>query len=175
MRRTCALRWRPGRPISLRSSPMCENCSQISSRHPLSLILSRPACACSTPSQASCSEPPVGYDLFGPTIERATANARAAGVADRVRIEQRDVSKGLPEQYDVITTEYSRNRTAHQATVCLLATRSKPDRAGDVRHAFEACHAFRDRRQVCTGKAGGIAQIREGVRAQCQLWGRGKS
>jgi 2-polyprenyl-3-methyl-5-hydroxy-6-metoxy-1,4-benzoquinol methylase len=46
----------------------------------------------------------IGYDIFGPTIERATANARAAGVADRVRFEQRDVSQGLPAQYDVITT-----------------------------------------------------------------------
>jgi 2-polyprenyl-3-methyl-5-hydroxy-6-metoxy-1,4-benzoquinol methylase len=46
----------------------------------------------------------MGYDAFGPTIERATANARAAGVADRVRFEHRDVSNGLPEQFDVITT-----------------------------------------------------------------------
>ena len=46
----------------------------------------------------------MGYDIFGPTIERAMANARAAGVADRVRFAQRDVSKGLPEHYDVITT-----------------------------------------------------------------------
>jgi len=46
----------------------------------------------------------VGYDIFGPTIERATANARAAGVADRVRFTQHDVSQGILEQYDVITT-----------------------------------------------------------------------
>ena len=46
----------------------------------------------------------MGYDVFGPTIERAMANARAAGVADRVRFAQRDVSQGLPEHYDVITT-----------------------------------------------------------------------
>jgi len=46
----------------------------------------------------------VGYDIFEPTIEKATAHAQAAGVADRVRFEQRDVSAGLPEQYDVITT-----------------------------------------------------------------------
>jgi SAM-dependent methyltransferase len=46
----------------------------------------------------------VGYDLFAPTVATATANAQAAGVADRVRFEQRDVSEGLPEQYDVITT-----------------------------------------------------------------------
>jgi SAM-dependent methyltransferase len=46
----------------------------------------------------------VGYDIFEPTIEEATAHAQAAGVADRVRFEQRDASAGLPEQYDVITT-----------------------------------------------------------------------
>src|SRR5260370_20415009 len=46
----------------------------------------------------------VGYDVFAPSIARATANAQAAGVADRVHFERRDVSQGLPEQYDVITT-----------------------------------------------------------------------
>jgi 2-polyprenyl-3-methyl-5-hydroxy-6-metoxy-1,4-benzoquinol methylase len=46
----------------------------------------------------------VGYDGFAPSIERAKANAESAGVADRVRFEHRDVSQGLPEQYDVITT-----------------------------------------------------------------------
>jgi 2-polyprenyl-3-methyl-5-hydroxy-6-metoxy-1,4-benzoquinol methylase len=46
----------------------------------------------------------VGYDNFGPTIERATTSAREAGVADRVRFEQRDISQGLPAQFDVITT-----------------------------------------------------------------------
>ena len=45
-----------------------------------------------------------GYDNFGPTVARATANAREAGVSDRVRFEERDVSKGLPAQFDVITT-----------------------------------------------------------------------
>src|SRR5215831_3478314 len=46
----------------------------------------------------------VGYDSFAPSIEQAMANAKAARVADRVRFEHRDVSGGLPEQYDVITT-----------------------------------------------------------------------
>jgi 2-polyprenyl-3-methyl-5-hydroxy-6-metoxy-1,4-benzoquinol methylase len=46
----------------------------------------------------------VGYDNFAPSIEQAKANAEAAGVADRVRFEHRDVSDGLLEQYDVITT-----------------------------------------------------------------------
>jgi 2-polyprenyl-3-methyl-5-hydroxy-6-metoxy-1,4-benzoquinol methylase len=46
----------------------------------------------------------VGYDSFAPFIEQATANAQAAGVADRVRFEHQDASEGLPEQYDVITT-----------------------------------------------------------------------
>jgi SAM-dependent methyltransferase len=34
----------------------------------------------------------------------AAANAAAAGVAGRVRFEQRDASQGLPELYDLITT-----------------------------------------------------------------------
>jgi 2-polyprenyl-3-methyl-5-hydroxy-6-metoxy-1,4-benzoquinol methylase len=46
----------------------------------------------------------VGYDNFAPFIQQATANAQAAGVADRVRFQHRDVSEGLHEQYDVITT-----------------------------------------------------------------------
>ena len=46
----------------------------------------------------------VGYDGFAPAVAQANANAQAAGVADRVRFEQRDASEGLPEQYDVITT-----------------------------------------------------------------------
>lgn len=46
----------------------------------------------------------VGYDVFGPTIERAAAKAHAAGVEDRVSFQQYDASMGLPEQFDVITT-----------------------------------------------------------------------
>jgi SAM-dependent methyltransferase len=42
--------------------------------------------------------------VFGPSVDRATANARAAGVADRVKFHQLDASAGLPEQYDVVTT-----------------------------------------------------------------------
>jgi SAM-dependent methyltransferase len=45
-----------------------------------------------------------GYELFGPLVARATANAEAAGVADRVRFEQRDVAAGLPRRYDLITS-----------------------------------------------------------------------
>lgn len=46
----------------------------------------------------------VGYDVFGPTVAVARDRARAAGVADRVTFEERDVSAGLSEKYDVITT-----------------------------------------------------------------------
>src|SRR6478609_1450804 len=45
-----------------------------------------------------------GFDIFPPTIERAARNADTAGVSDRVRCEARDVSKGLTEKYDVVTT-----------------------------------------------------------------------
>ena len=46
----------------------------------------------------------VGYDVFEPAICLATERAAAAGLADRIRFEQRDVSKELPGQFDVITT-----------------------------------------------------------------------
>lgn len=46
----------------------------------------------------------VGYEVFAPFVARATENAQAAGVADRVRFQHLDVSAGLPEPYDVITT-----------------------------------------------------------------------
>jgi 2-polyprenyl-3-methyl-5-hydroxy-6-metoxy-1,4-benzoquinol methylase len=46
----------------------------------------------------------IGYDVFGSSVEKATANAKSAGVADRVSFQKLDVSQGLPEQYDVITT-----------------------------------------------------------------------
>jgi 2-polyprenyl-3-methyl-5-hydroxy-6-metoxy-1,4-benzoquinol methylase len=45
-----------------------------------------------------------GYDLYAPWIDRARALAKEHGVDDRVTFEVRDVSDGLPEQYDVITT-----------------------------------------------------------------------
>ena len=46
----------------------------------------------------------VGYDIFAPNIEAAEHVAAEAGVSDRVRLEARDVSKGLPEKFDLITT-----------------------------------------------------------------------
>ena len=46
----------------------------------------------------------VGYDVFEPAIRLATERAVSAGLGGRIRFEQRDVSKGLPEQFDVVTT-----------------------------------------------------------------------
>lgn len=46
----------------------------------------------------------VGYELLDALVARATASAKASGVADRVTFEQRDVVNGLPQQYDLITT-----------------------------------------------------------------------
>lgn len=45
-----------------------------------------------------------GFDVFAPNVERATANARAAGVAERVSFRALDASTGLPETFDVIFT-----------------------------------------------------------------------
>jgi SAM-dependent methyltransferase len=46
----------------------------------------------------------VGYDVHEPSVTRATANARAAQVNDRVSFEHLDVAAGLPDVYDLITT-----------------------------------------------------------------------
>ena len=46
----------------------------------------------------------VGYDVFEPAIRSANDRAAAAGLADRIRFDHRDVSKGLSEQFDIITT-----------------------------------------------------------------------
>jgi SAM-dependent methyltransferase len=46
----------------------------------------------------------VGFDVLPRVIERARANAAAAGVSDRVRFEVRDAAQGLPGTYDAITT-----------------------------------------------------------------------
>jgi SAM-dependent methyltransferase len=46
----------------------------------------------------------IGFDLLPEQIERAQANATAAGVGDRVRFMQGDAAAGLPSSYDVITT-----------------------------------------------------------------------
>lgn len=46
----------------------------------------------------------VGYDAYQPAIDTANANARAAGLADRVRFEFCDVTKGVPGTFDLITT-----------------------------------------------------------------------
>jgi SAM-dependent methyltransferase len=46
----------------------------------------------------------VGYDISAAQLARAKQNAEQAGVAERVRFEQKDVGQGLPEKYDVIST-----------------------------------------------------------------------
>jgi 2-polyprenyl-3-methyl-5-hydroxy-6-metoxy-1,4-benzoquinol methylase len=46
----------------------------------------------------------VGYDVLPANVERAWANARAAGVADRVRFDIVDAAQGLPERFNVVTT-----------------------------------------------------------------------
>lgn len=46
----------------------------------------------------------VGYDSLPSSLERARANAEAAGVADRIRFVELDASAGLPESFDLVTT-----------------------------------------------------------------------
>ncbi len=46
----------------------------------------------------------VGYDAYPPAVETAQGYAEAAGLADRVRYEVCDVTKGIPDTFDLITT-----------------------------------------------------------------------
>jgi 2-polyprenyl-3-methyl-5-hydroxy-6-metoxy-1,4-benzoquinol methylase len=46
----------------------------------------------------------VGYDIYPPSVETAREYAAAAGLSDRVRYEVCDVTKGIPESFDLITT-----------------------------------------------------------------------
>jgi SAM-dependent methyltransferase len=45
----------------------------------------------------------VGYDVFPANVERATRSAAAADVSDRVSFEVRDVMKGIPPEFDLVT------------------------------------------------------------------------
>lgn len=46
----------------------------------------------------------VGYDVYEPAVVAAQSRAAAAGLSDRVRFEVRDVVRGLPQRFDVVTT-----------------------------------------------------------------------
>ncbi|MEU7896808.1 class I SAM-dependent methyltransferase [Nonomuraea sp. NPDC049152] len=46
----------------------------------------------------------VGLDLYEPSIQAATEQAREAGVGDRLRYELHDAAEGLPGTFDVVTT-----------------------------------------------------------------------
>lgn len=45
-----------------------------------------------------------GLDVYEPAIHGAIQRAKEAGVEERVRFEVRDVARGIPGEYDVITT-----------------------------------------------------------------------
>jgi SAM-dependent methyltransferase len=45
----------------------------------------------------------VGYDVYGPNVQRARAAAERAGFADRVRFAQVDGAVPLPSTFDLIT------------------------------------------------------------------------
>jgi SAM-dependent methyltransferase len=46
----------------------------------------------------------VGYDLFQGAVDRATRNAEAAGLSDRVRFERHDVMDGIRPEFDLVTS-----------------------------------------------------------------------
>lgn len=70
----------------------------------------------------------VGFDLVAESIDRAAASAAAAGVADRVRFEQRNIEDGLAEGYDVVTAFDVVHDAAHPVAFLREIKRAlKPD------------------------------------------------
>src|SRR5262249_22323284 len=99
----------------------------------------------------------VGYDLHGPNVDRAIANVAAAGLADRVRIEQRDVAAGLPEaEYDLVTTF----DVVHDATDPLALLRA-------IRRGLRADGAYVCLEMSCSherdGNAGPLGAMLHGI------------
>jgi SAM-dependent methyltransferase len=69
----------------------------------------------------------VGYDIFGPNVDRATANAKAAGLTQHVTFRQADVINGLPEQYDLITTfDVVHDAADPRGTLCAILHALRP-------------------------------------------------
>ena len=46
----------------------------------------------------------VGYEIYGPNVDRAMESVRAAGLSDRITIRHADASEDLSGRYDVVTT-----------------------------------------------------------------------
>jgi SAM-dependent methyltransferase len=55
-------------------------------------------------AQAFPSSRYTGYDIFQTQVDRAVENARMAELSDKITFKVADVSKGLPEKYDVVST-----------------------------------------------------------------------
>ena len=65
----------------------------------------------------------VGYDVFGPSVEKATANAKAAGVSDRVSFHQLDASVGCPSRTTSSRHLMSFTTPSIDAACCVLFER----------------------------------------------------
>jgi SAM-dependent methyltransferase len=63
----------------------------------------------------------VGFEPYAPSVARARANARAAGVADRVRFDTFDGVRVPPGPYDLITLNYSLHHAGKPAPLLASA------------------------------------------------------
>jgi SAM-dependent methyltransferase len=69
----------------------------------------------------------VGYDVYGPNIERARANAQQAGVEDRVKFIEMDATEPLNEKFDLVTTFDVVHDAAHPVELVRSARRALRD------------------------------------------------
>jgi 2-polyprenyl-3-methyl-5-hydroxy-6-metoxy-1,4-benzoquinol methylase len=70
----------------------------------------------------------VGFDIFEPALERAAANARDAGVEDRIEFKALDAAQGLPGKYDIVTTFEVIHDASHPVELLRAIRRSLADR-----------------------------------------------
>jgi len=66
----------------------------------------------------------VGYEIYGPNVDRAMENVRAAGLSDGITIRHADASEGLSGRYDLVThSTWCMTRSIHAACCALFTTR----------------------------------------------------
>jgi hypothetical protein len=69
----------------------------------------------------------VGYEIYGPNVDRAIASVQAAGLSDRITIRHADASDGLSGRYDLVThSMWCMTRSIHAACCGLFTTRCSP-------------------------------------------------
>lgn len=100
-----------------------------------------------------------GYDVHGPSVHEAEVAAKEAGVDARVRFREHDAAIGLPERYDLVTTNGVCNVT--DPTGVLHAIRASLHADGIYLHLDARCSHLHERQLTELAKEAGFASVRK--------------